>query len=106
LSLSGNKEEDLPKIKEKIDQWKNLGEVPGNKRSIEGQFNKVLDKLFSKLDMNRKEAELLKYEKRLKAIDEDDNDYKYKKEASFLNKKISQTAEEIRSLEANLQRFD
>lgn len=106
LSLSGNKEEDLPKIKEKINQWKNLGEVPGNKKSIEGQFNKVLDKLFSKLDINRKEAELLKYEKRLKAIDEDEDDYKYRKETSFLNKKISQTSEEVRNLEINLQRFD
>src|SRR5699024_8132162 len=86
--------------------WKNIGRVPSSKRGIENKFNKVLDKLFGQLDMNRKEAELLKYENHLQALAEADDDYKIRREASFLHKKIDQTADEIRQLETNLQFFD
>ncbi len=106
LSLSGNREEDLPTIKEKIEQWKDLGRVPRNKQHIESKFNKTLDKLFSQLDMDRKEIELLKYENRLQALEDADDEYKIQQEASFLHKKINQTAEEIRQLENNLAFFN
>ncbi|HLS31240.1 MAG TPA: DUF349 domain-containing protein [Flavobacteriaceae bacterium] len=106
LNLTQNREEDLPKIKEKIEEWKEIGNVPNNKRFIEGKFNKALDKLFKKLDLNRKDAEMLKYENHLESLKDEDDDYKIRKEASFLRKKIDQTATEIRQLETNLQRFD
>lgn len=106
LTLTENREEDLPKIKEKIEEWKAIGNVPDNKRFIEGKFNKALDKLFKKLDLNRKDSEMLKYENHLESLKDEDDDYKIRKEASFLRKKIDQTATEIRQLETNLQRFD
>jgi len=106
LTLSGNREEDLPLIKQKIEAWKNIGRVPNNKRFIEGKFNKALDKLFKEMDMNRKEAELLKYENHLESLKEDDDEDRIRREASFLYKKIDQTTGEIRQLETNLQFFD
>lgn len=106
LELSGDRKEDLPAIKTQIEKWKKLGRVPRNKQFIEKKFNKTLDKLFNQLDMDRKESEMLKYENRLQNLEQTDDDYKIRKEASFLRKKIDQTSNEIRQLETNLQFFD
>lgn len=106
LPLSDNKEEDLSKIKAQIEQWKAIGRVPKNKHYIEGKFNKVLDKLFKKLELNKKEAEMIKYDNRLQSLEAEDDDYKIQKEANFLRKKIDQTTDEVRQLETNLQFFN
>lgn len=106
LQLSGNRDEDLNLIKAKINEWKQIGRVPRNKQHIEGKFNKALDTLFGELDMNKQEAELLKYDNYLQSLDDDDNDDRIRREASFLYKKIEQTKDEIIQLETNLQFFD
>ena len=64
IKLKGNKDEDVKTIKNKINEWKSIGRVPYNKRNIEQKFNKVLDGLFNKLDLDKKEAELIKFENR------------------------------------------
>ena len=105
LELQGNPEEDLKLIKAKIAEWKEVGRVPYNKRYIEGKFNKVLDQLFSQLDIGRKEAEMMKYENRVQALDEADDSRQIEREESFLRKKISETKAEITQLENNMQFF-
>ncbi|MDT0676083.1 DUF349 domain-containing protein [Autumnicola musiva] len=105
LELSGNKEEDLAKIKEQIATWKNIGKVPHNKRFIEGKFNKSLDQLFGKLDVNRSRAEMMKYENKLQSLNDADDDKQLRNEHYFLTKKIEETKAEIRQLENNLQFF-
>ena len=42
IELTDNKKDDLAKIKEQINAWKEVGKVPYNKRFIEGKFNKAL----------------------------------------------------------------
>jgi hypothetical protein len=105
LELQGNPEEDLKLIKAKIAEWKEVGRIPYNKRYIEGKFNKVLDQLFSQLDIGRKEAEMMKYENRVQALDEADDSRQIEREESFLRKKISETKAEITQLENNMQFF-
>ncbi|PRX49613.1 DUF349 domain-containing protein [Salegentibacter salegens] len=105
LELTGDKKEDLPKIKQFIEDWKNLGRVPHNKRFIEGKFNKVLDQLFNKLDVDHTKAEMLKYENKVQALNDADDDKKLRNEHYFLTKKIEETKAEIRQLENNLQFF-
>ena len=102
---SGDKEEDLKTIKAFIAEWKTLGRVPFNKRFIEGKFNKALDQLFKKLDVNRTKAEMLKYENKIQALNDADDDHKIRNEHFFLSKKIEETQAEIRQLENNLQFF-
>src|SRR5699024_9463588 len=106
LELTKDRAKDLPKIKEKIEAWKNIGNVPRNKRNIERKFNKALDNLFQQIDMNKKDAEMLKYENHLESLKEGDDENKLRKEASFLYKKIDQTSDEIIQLETNLEFFD
>ncbi|MDT0651805.1 DUF349 domain-containing protein [Autumnicola edwardsiae] len=105
LELSGKKEDDLAKIKEQIGAWKNVGRVPYSKRFIEGKFNKVLDQLFGKLDVNRTKAEMMKYENKIQALNDADDEKKIRNEHYFLTKKIEETTAEIRQLENNLQFF-
>lgn len=105
LELTGDKKTDLPKIKTKIEAWKNVGKVPYNKRFIEGKFNKTLDQLFSKLDMDKTKAEMLKYENKIQEINNAEDDKQLQNEHYFLTKKIEETKAEIRQLENNLQFF-
>ena len=103
--FSGDKKTDLPKIKAAIEDWKNIGKVPYNKRFIEGKFNKLLDQLFSKLDVDRNKAEMMKYENKIQALNNADDDVKLRNEHYFLTKKVQETKGEIRQLENNLQFF-
>jgi hypothetical protein len=103
--FSGDKKTDLSKIKAAIEDWKNIGKVPYNKRFIEGKFNKLLDQLFSKLDIDRNKAEMMKYENKLQALNNADDDAKLRNEHYFLTKKVQETKDEIRQLENNLQFF-
>ncbi|MGY5851174.1 DUF349 domain-containing protein [Salegentibacter sp. F14] len=105
LELSGDKKEDLPKIKELIAAWREVGKVPHNKRFIEGKFNKALDQVFNKLDMDKTKVEMMKYENKLQSINEADDDRQLQNEHYFLTKRIEETKAEIRQLENNLQFF-
>lgn len=105
LEFTGEKKTDLPKIKAAIEEWKNVGKVPYNKRFIEGKFNKLLDQLFSKLDVDRTKAEMMKYENKVQALNDADDDKKLRNEHYFLSKKVEETKAEIRQLENNLQFF-
>ena len=103
--FSGDKKTDLSNIKAAIEDWKNIGKVPYNKRFIEGKFNKLLDQLFSKLDLDRSKAEMMKYENKLQALNNADDDAKLRNEHYFLTKKVQETKDEIRQLENNLLFF-
>jgi hypothetical protein len=103
--FSGDKKTDLSKIKAAIEDWKNIGKVPYNKRFIEGKFNKLLDQLFSKLDVDRSKAEMMKYENKIQALNNSDDDTKLRNEHYFLTKKVQETKDEIRQLENNLLFF-
>jgi len=105
FEFSGDKKTDLPKIKTAIEEWKNIGRVPFNKRFIEGKFNKLLDQLFSKLDVSNTKAEMMKYENKIQALNDADDEKKLRNEHYFLSKKVEETKAEIRQLENNLQFF-
>ena len=105
VELTGDKKKDLPVIKAAIEEWKTIGKVPYTKRFIEGKFNKQLDQLFSKLDVDNNKAEMMKYENKLHALNEADDDKKLRNEHYFLTKKVEETKNEIRQLENNLQFF-
>ena len=105
LELSGDKKDDLALIKEKINEWKGVGRVPFKKKSIEQQFNKALDALFGKLDLNKKESEMIKFENKLNTMVSQEDERKLKNEHFFISKKIDETKHEINQLENNLGFF-
>lgn len=105
FELSGDHKTDVKTIKEHITAWKEVGRVPFNKRQIEQKFNKTLDGLFSKLDLGKKETELIKFDNKLNTLVNREDDRKLQNEHFFISKKIDETRDEIRQLENNLGFF-
>lgn len=101
--LSGDKEKDLEQIKSFISDWKSIGRVPQNKKSIEGKFNKILDALFKKLDLGKQKSELIKYGNKVDQLASSDNENLIQNERIFIRRKIDEVKSEIRQLENNLQ---
>ncbi len=105
FELSGDHKTDVKSIKEHITAWKEIGRVPYNKRNIEQKFNKTLDGIFSKLDLGKKETELIKFDNKLNTLVNREDDRKLQNEHFFISKKIDETKDEIRQLENNLGFF-
>ncbi len=105
FELSGDHKTDIKAIKDTITVWKEIGRVPYNKRQIEQKFNKTLDALFSKLDLGKKETELIKFDNKLNTLVNREDERKLQNEHFFISKKIDETKDEIRQLENNLGFF-
>ncbi|GAA3567938.1 DUF349 domain-containing protein [Snuella lapsa] len=107
LKLTGDKSANLDTIKAHINEWKNLGRVPNDKRYIEGKFNKTIDELLSSLNMDKNEIEMIKFENKLENLNSGDSDdtSNLDNERSFIRKKIDETKHQINQLENNLQFF-
>ena len=105
LEFKGDPKEDIKIIKEKISEWKKIGRVPFNKKNIEFKFNKKLDALFNKLDLSKKETELIKFENKLSTLVSQDDERKLRNEEFFISKRVDESKDEVRQLENNLLFF-
>lgn len=103
--LSGEQKADLATIKDYIATWKTIGRVPGNKRKIEGDFNKALDTLFGALDMNKNEVEMMKFENKLQDLSSAKDQRALENEYNYIRQKITEINGEINQLENNLLFF-
>lgn len=106
FKLTGERAKDLEVIKDFVNEWKSFGRVPFNKKSINVKFNKILDALFKKLDVDRKEGELLKYGNKIEQLsNNEDTEQALQRERTFIRRKIDECKAEVRQLENNLQFF-
>ncbi|MEO8934186.1 MAG: DUF349 domain-containing protein, partial [Xanthomarina sp.] len=105
IEISGDKETDLESIKTYINQWKTIGNVPSNKRYIEGKLNKSLDVYFKGLKLDPTEAELIKFDNKLEVLNNAEDSRHLDNERSFISKRITELKGEINQLENNLQFF-
>ncbi len=105
FEMTGDHKTDLASIKQQINTWKELGKVAQSKRHIEQKFNKTLDGLFGKLDLGKKETELIKFENKLNSMVSQEDERKLQNEHFFISKKIDETRDEILQLENNLGFF-
>ncbi|WP_313805243.1 DUF349 domain-containing protein [Flavobacterium sp.] len=102
FQLIGEHKTDLDAIKKHIETWKSFGKVPHNKRHIEGKFNKILDALFDKLSLSKKDAEMAKFSNRLEQLADGDQ-RQLQNEQLFIMRKIDEVQNEIFQLENNVQ---
>ena len=70
-----------------INRWKAIGNVPYNKKNINGRFNKILEALFRKLGVNPQESELLKYGNKIQQLANAENEYAIQNERSLSERK-------------------
>ncbi len=105
FELTGDHKTDLDAIKAHIETWKSYGKVPFPKRHVEGKFNKILDVLFEKLSLSKKDTDKARYSNRLESYAGSDDSRKLDNEKVFLMRKIEEVQSEIFQLENNIQFF-
>ncbi len=105
FQLTGEHKTDLDAIKLHIETWKSFGKVPFTRRHIEGKFNKILDALFEKLSLSKKDSEMMRFSNRLDQLSSMDDSRKLENEKIFLMRKIDEVQGEIFQLENNIQFF-
>ncbi|WP_431135019.1 DUF349 domain-containing protein [Psychroserpens mesophilus] len=105
IELTGKPDKDIETIKEQIAAWKAIGSIPSNKRFIEGKFNKAIDALFGKLDMDKAKLEMIKFENKLETLSKPDDTRLLDNEQNYIRKKIGEIKGEINQLENNMQFF-
>ncbi len=105
FEMTGDHKTDLDAIKRHIETWKSFGKVPLNKRHIEGKFNKILDALFEKLSLSKKDSEMMRFSNRMEQFSENNDTRKLENEKVFLMRKIDEIQAEIFQLENNIQFF-
>ncbi len=105
FEMSGDHKTDLEAIKLHIETWKKFGRVPFTRRHIEGKFNKVLDALFEKLSLSKKDSEMMRFSNRMDQLSENNDTRKLEGEKIFLMRKIDEIKNEIFQLENNIQFF-
>lgn len=105
FQMTGNHKTDLEAIKGHIEQWKSFGKVPEGKRHIEAKFNKLLDVLFEKLSLSKKESDMVRFSNRVGNLSESNDTRKLENEKIFLIRKIDEVQHEIFQLENNIQFF-
>ncbi|MCD0469184.1 DUF349 domain-containing protein [Flavobacterium sp. JAS] len=103
--LTGDHKTDLDAIKAHIEIWKSYGKVPFARRHIEGKFNKILDALFEKLSLSKKETEMMRFANRIDSLSDSNDTRKLDNEKIFLMRKIEEVQNEIFQLENNIQFF-
>ncbi|RKS02316.1 DUF349 domain-containing protein [Flavobacterium sp. 102] len=104
FELVGEHKTDLDAIKAHIETWKSFGKVPFARRHIEGKFNKILDALFEKLSLSKKDNEMARYANKLDHLANSDT-RKLDNEKVFMMRKIDEVQGEIFQLENNIQFF-
>ncbi|UQD57375.1 DUF349 domain-containing protein [Flavobacterium sp. K5-23] len=105
FQLTGDHKTDLDAIKLHIETWKSFGKVPFTRRHIEGKFNKILDALFDKLSLSKKETDMMRFANRMDHLSENNDTRKLENEKIFLMRKIDEVQNEIFQLENNIQFF-
>ena len=105
FQLIGEHKTDLDAIKLHIETWKTFGRVPATRRHIEGKFNKILDALFEKLSLSKKEGDMMRFTNRMDQLSESNDTRKLENEKIFLMRKIEEIKNEIFQLENNIQFF-
>ncbi len=105
FEMTGDHKTDLDGIKAHIEAWKSFGRVPVQRRHIEGKFNKILDVLFEKLSLSKKDSDMMRFSNRMEQLSENNDTKKLEGEKIFLMRKIDEVQSNIFQLENNIQFF-
>ncbi len=92
----------LEDVKQHMLVWKNFGHVPRKEKQIEVAYNKLIEKLFGKLNLEGKELALLKFRTIVDGYLATNNSKKLDSEVQFIRKKLDELTKEIQQLETNI----
>lgn len=105
FEMTGDHKTDLEAIKKHIEHWKTLGKVPFSRRHIEGKFNRILDALFQKLSLSKKDSDIVRFTNKMEQLASGDDHRKLIQEKIFIQRKIEELQSDIIQFENNMQFF-
>lgn len=105
FEMTGDHKTDLDAIKKHIEHWKTLGKVPFSRRHIEGKFNRILDALFQKLSLSKKDSDIVRFTNKMEQLASGDDHRKLIQEKIFIQRKIEELQSDIIQFENNMQFF-
>jgi hypothetical protein len=89
-----------------LHRWKEIGAVPRDKKEVEFSWNTKIDEAFASIDMDKLESALLRYRAKIEsALSGENTDVFFKKESSFLQKKMDEAKKELAQLNENIMRI-
>jgi len=100
-----NREKEIETLQQFVNQWNEIGNSNYSKKSIDLKFHKIIDALYKKLNFDKQEIEIIKYNNKLERLINDDNENSLNNEVIFVRRRIDELKSEILQLENNLAFF-
>ena len=92
----------LEEVNEHITEWRSAGRLPSKMSHIEAKFNKTLEAIYKKLNIDKDEASFLKFKNIVDSYLDQKETRKLDGEQLFVRKKIDELTREIKQLENNV----
>ena len=89
-------------VQKGMDQWRALGVLPQKVKHLDSKFNKLLDSVYKKLDIDKDEANFLRFKGNVDSLLDQNNVRKLDSEQLFIRRKIDEITKEIKQLENNI----
>lgn len=92
----------MEEINEHITEWRSAGRLPSKMSHIEAKFNKTLEAIYKKLNIDKEEASFLKFKNIVDSYLDQNETRRLDSEQLFVRKKIDELTREIKQLENNV----
>ena len=103
--LSTDRDKEIETLQNFVNEWNALGATHHSKRTIDIKFHKIIDALYKKLNFDKQEIEIIKYNNKLERLINDDNENSLNNEVIFVKRRIEELKSEVLRLENNLAFF-
>ena len=103
--LGTDRDKEIATLQNFVNEWNAIGNTHHSKRTIDIKFHKIIDALYKKLNFDKQEIELIKYNNKLERLINDDNENSLNNEVIFVRRRIDELKSEIIQLENNLAFF-
>ena len=103
--LGTDRDKEIATLQNFVNEWNTIGNTHHSKRTIDIKFHKIIDALYKKLNFDKQEIELIKYNNKLERLINDDNENSLNNEVIFVRRRIDELKSEILQLENNLAFF-
>ena len=103
--LGTDRDKEIATLQNFVNEWNAIGNTHHSNRTIDIKFHKIIDALYKKLNFDKQEIELIKYNNKLERLINDDNENSLNNEVIFVRRRIDELKSEILQLENNLAFF-
>jgi hypothetical protein len=104
-ALTDDNSSNFESLKQFQKEWYAIGNIPRDNFDIEITFKKTIDGFYSKMKVDKKELENVRFNSKLERLKEKSNPIALEKEKQFLRTKINDLQKEINQYETNISFF-